>query len=118
MMRTTKATAILRNPCGPNFPPLVLNMPASFQLCVDAGAAAAMGFFDDADGCALHDHIAFSVRAFTDAVRALVAMFGQETAVSVQGCVDAFAAGYLGRIQQELHLFHRHSFGRKPEYER
>jgi hypothetical protein len=104
--------ALLANLGGMNLPPVALNVPAQYQFCVDAGASAAVGFFDDLAAVGLHDHIACSMHAFTSAVRAGMAVTGDYSPPTMQACTDAFAAGYLGRIQQELRLFHGESVGR------
>lgn len=92
---------------GPDLPPVVLNIPERFQFCVDAGAAAALGFFDELTVVGLHDHIALSMHMFMCAMRSTTDRVagGPMTPIAKQECTDAFAAGYLGRIQQELRLF-------------
>lgn len=79
--------------------------PTQYQFCIDAGVNAAEGFFDDLTAMGLHDHIAFSMHAFMGVAHAAAASCNMPPLTS-QGCTDAFAAGYLGRIQQELRLFH------------
>jgi hypothetical protein len=101
-----KHQAMLEHLGGPHLPPVALNISAQYQFCVDAGAAAAVCFFDDLTSVGLHDHIALSVHGFMVSVRAGMWATKGVPAVAMQGCTDAFAAGYLGRIQQELRLFH------------
>lgn len=98
--------ALLENLGGSHMPPVALSVTAQYQFCVDAGVAAAVGFFDDLTTIGLHDHIAISLHAFMRAARAGLVAPGDLSSFSAQGCTDAFAAGYLGRIQQELRLFH------------
>lgn len=106
MRNPYKQPALLGNLGGPGLPPVALNISAEHQFCVDAGASAAEGFFDDMAAVGLHDHIALSMQMFTRSVRAGMAAAGDLFPVTLPGCTDAFAAGYLGRIQQELRLFH------------
>ncbi|MDP3669573.1 MAG: hypothetical protein Q8R69_07785 [Telluria sp.] len=104
--------ALLANLGGPHLPPVALSVSAQYQFCVDAGAAAAEGFFDDLAIVGLHDHIAYSMQVFTSSVRVGMAAMHDDSPATMQVCIDAFAAGYLGRIQQELRLFHGESVGR------
>lgn len=105
MRNANKQPALLANLAGPGLPPLALNVAVKYQFCVDAGVASAEEFFDDMTAIGLHDHIALSMHAFMRAVRSHVAGAGEQLVVTDQGCTDAFAAGYLGRIQQELRHF-------------
>jgi hypothetical protein len=107
-----KQPALLANLAGPHLPPVALSVSSQYQCCVDAGAAAAVGFFDDLAAVGLHDHIACSMQVFTSSVRGGMAAVRDDSAATMQACIDAFAAGYLGRIQQELRLFHGESAGR------
>jgi hypothetical protein len=110
-----KHQALLMPLGGPHLPPLALNISAQYQPCVDAGAAAAACFFDDLTSVGLHDHIALSMHQFMVNVRAGVWATKTVPTVVMQGCTDAFAAGYLGRIQQELRLFHGDGLRRSRE---
>lgn len=99
--------ATLVNLGGQALPPVVLNISKRFQFCVDAGAAAAVGFFDAHTSVGLHDHIAMSMHLFMCSMRTTVDSMPIEpmTPDVAQDCTDAFAAGYLGRVHQELRLF-------------
>ncbi|MES2935295.1 MAG: hypothetical protein V4805_17610 [Pseudomonadota bacterium] len=112
MFKPSKQPALLVNLAGAHLPPVALSIPAQYQFCVDAGVSAAEGFFDDLTAIGLHDHIAFSMHVFTSSVRAGMVASGDYSPGTMQACVDAFAAGYLGRIQQELRHFHGESRGR------
>lgn len=112
MLNSAKQPALLANLAGPHLPPVALNISSQYQFCVDAGASAAMGFFDDLAAVGLHDHIACSMHVFTSSVGAGMAATGDYSPAKMQACTDAFAAGYLGRIQQELRLFHGEAVGR------
>ena len=101
-----KNPALLGHLSGASFPPIALNVGADYQFCVDAGAYAAEGFFDDLTALGLHDHIACSMHAFMQAARPAMTSTTGNLSITAQGCTDAFAAGYLGRVQQELRLFH------------
>lgn len=109
MRNQFKQPALLANLAGPHLPPVALSVSAQFQFCVDAGASAAVGFFDDLAAVGLHDHIACSMEVFMSSVRVGMAAMDDQSPAMMQACIDAFAAGYLGRIQQELQLFHRKS---------
>lgn len=109
-MRNACQSALLNNLACPHLPPVALNVSAEFQFCVDAGACAATCFFDDMTAVGLHDHIAISMRGFLQSLESAIvadkAASGQWLRERKQRCVDAFGAGYLGRIHQELRLFH------------
>lgn len=109
MLNSSKQPALLANIAGPHLPPVALNISSRYQFCVDAGASAAVGFFDDLTAFGLHDHIAYSMHVFSSSVRAGMAASGDYAPSKMQACTDAFAAGYLGRIQQELRMFHGES---------
>lgn len=107
-----KAPALLANLAGHHLPPVALSVSSQYQFCVDAGASAALGFFDDLAVVGLHDHIACSMHVFISSVRAGLAAIDDYPPATIQECTDAFAAGYLGRVQQELRLFQGESIGR------
>jgi hypothetical protein len=111
MRKGIERPATLVNLGGPALPPVVLNISQRFQFCVDAGAIAAVGFFDCLTVVGLHDHIALSMHLFMRSVRSTADNLGEmpPTPKAAQDCTDAFAAGYLGRIQQELRLIRRAS---------
>jgi hypothetical protein len=98
--------AQLTNLDGANLPPVMLSVSSRYQFCVDAGALAAIAFFHDENGAGMHDHIACSMEVFMSSLRSQLGTLAVQTTGSVQACVDAFAAGYLGRVQQELRLFY------------
>lgn len=104
MTNPTGKCAVLLTPGEQGLPVIALNVPIELQFCVDAGAAAAYRFFDDRTNVGLHDHIAVSMQAFMHSMRSNQEPCAQLAAEKVgwQGYTDAFAAGYLGRIQQEL----------------
>jgi len=106
-MNNSNQPALLVNLAGAHLPPVALSVPAQFQFCVDAGAVAAVGFFDDLTTLGLHDHVAAAMHVFFRSVRSVTVDEPDLVPAFVQSCTDAFAAGYLGRIQQELRLFHR-----------
>lgn len=102
--------ALLPNLRDSHLPPEALSVPGELQFCVDAGVSSAACFFDAITAVGLHDHIAVSMQAFLrslDCAIAHEAGSNQQWLVErKQRCVDAFGAGYLGRIHQELRLFH------------
>lgn len=89
---------------GAGFSVLPLEIPIEFQFCVDAGAAAALSFFDD-PAIGLHDHIALSMHWFMESSTKVQLDGLREPSDFARSCTDAFAAGYLGRIQQNLARF-------------
>ncbi len=99
-------SAVLPNITGDSLPPIDLGILSEFQFCVNAGASAAVAFFGNLSDFNLHDHIAFALRSFSTSIEAGLAATGAYDTEMMQECRDAFAAGYLGRIQQELRLFH------------
>lgn len=102
--------ALLPDLGGAHLPPLALSIPGELQFCVDAGAGAAACFFDDITAVGLHDHIAACMQAFLHSLDGAIAQDAaparQWLIERKQRCVDAFGAGYLGRVHQELRLFH------------
>ncbi len=91
-------------------PPLDLGIGFEFQFCVNAGVAAATDFFRNLSDFSLHNHIAVAAQSFSASVGAGLAAAGCYEPMVMQSSMDAFAAGYLGRIQQELRLFHGEDF--------
>jgi hypothetical protein len=91
---------------GKHLPPLELGIKMEYQFCVDAGVAAATDFFCSLSDFSLHNHIAVAAQSFCTSVGAGLAAAGCYEPATMQASMDAFAAGYLGRIQQELRLFH------------
>ena len=109
MNRFLMGGAVLTNLAGSHMPPVLLSVSAQYQQCVNAGASAARSFFDDMTTVGLHDHIACSMQLYFASLAASSANPTEQKSAQLQQCVDAFAAGYLGRIQQELRLFHGES---------
>lgn len=111
MCDSRSLNALLPNLDDSPLSPEALSVPRELQFCVDAGVSAAACFFDAMTAVGLHDHIAESMQAFTrsidDVIAHEAALAGHWLIRHKQRCVDAFGAGYLGRIQQELRLFHR-----------
>lgn len=117
MRKGIERPATLVNLGGPALPPVVLNISKRFQFCVDAGAAAAVGFFEAHTAVGLHDHIAMSMHLFMSSMQTTadrVASVPLSPGVT-QECTDAFAAGYLGRVHQELRLFHGERPGKSDQ---
>lgn len=84
---------------------VALPILAIYQRCLDAGARAALGFFDDLAGVGLHDHLASSVQSFSASVGPALLGAGEHRDASLERSIGLFAAGYLGRIRQELRIF-------------
>lgn len=96
--------ATLPSIVGRHFPPDVLTISADFQFCVDAGVRSAAYFFKEPNIRSLQDLMAASVRAFINKLKQLLAEQGDSRPFNQQYFIDAFVAGYLGRIQQELEI--------------
>ena len=109
MHKATFPRAVLPNLLGKGFPEHELNIAGQYQFCVDVGAMAASDFFGNMPDCALHDHIALAAHEFIR-MAAKASLTPQE----LQASRTAFIAGYLGRIQQELRLFHAET--ERPAY--
>ncbi|MCE3603008.1 hypothetical protein LXA47_05245 [Massilia sp. P8910] len=112
MLDSPHQSALLANLAGAHLPPVTLSVSSQYQFCVDAGVAAAVGFFQELACAGMHDHIACSMQVFMSSVRVGMAAMNVSSPGEVQACMDAFAAGYLGRVQQELRLFHGEHVGR------
>lgn len=109
--------ATLPNIAGTNLPPVVLTISADFQYCVDAGARSADYFFKKLTTCGLHEHMAASSRVFIRNIKGLLYIKGDSRPFNQQNFIDAFVAGYLGRIQQELRLFYgEKALRQSPQY--
>ena len=98
--------ATLDNLGGNHLPPVLLNVDRNLQGCVDAGVYYALHFFDDLTQCGLHDHIALCTHEFLGQINQTLAAQNHANPLNQQLCINAFVAGYMGRIQQELRLFH------------
>jgi hypothetical protein len=105
-------SALLVNLAGAHMPPVALSVSSKYQFCVDAGVLAATAFFDDLAAVGLHDHIACAMQVFASSPSMGWVATNARPPSQMQACIDAFAAGYLGRVQQELRLFHGERIGR------
>ena len=105
MHSTLYTPALLANLAGHHLPPAALSVSSQCQFCADAGASAAVGILDDLAVVGLPDHFACSVQVCISSARAGLAAVDDYPAEAMQACIDAFATGYLGRVQQELRLF-------------
>jgi len=114
MTNPTEKCAVLLTTGEQGLQLIALSVPVELQFCVDAGAAAAYKFFDDRTTVGLHDHIAVSMQAFMHSMQSTHEPCAHVApgAVEWHGYTDAFAAGYLGRIQQELRCIHARAHGR------
>ncbi len=96
---------MLPNIGGPHLAPLALSISSEYQSCVDAGAMSADVFFENIATVGLYDHIACSMQVFISSTKSSVVTAPICAPTMLKSCVDAFAAGYLGRVQQELQMF-------------
>nr|WP_315467282.1 hypothetical protein [uncultured Undibacterium sp.] len=81
-----------------------LTINARYQFAVTCGAQSASAFFEEDDAVSLHAHLPASLAFFTEQARLGAAALGLDYSDYIKPCTDAFVAGYLGRIQQELRL--------------
>jgi hypothetical protein len=104
-MRTQpNQTAYLPNPIGANLPPVSLPIEARFQLAVNCGAESATAFFNNHPEITLHTHLPVSLDYFLSQAKQGAAALGVDWQGVDKQVTDAFLAGYLGRIQQELRI--------------
>lgn len=94
--------ATLPHPSGAHLPHVTLSIDARYQFAVTCGAQAAMVFFEEDQAITLHAHLPASLAYFLTRSRLFAAALGADFSDSAKACADAFVAGYLGRIQQEL----------------
>ena len=91
-------------PCfsGERLPYISLTVAARYQYTVNCGAQAAMLFFSDHHDITLHVHLPASLAYFIERAQQEVKRLGLGESSRDAEVVNAFVAGYLGRIQQEL----------------
>lgn len=104
MHNTTSKTAVLPHLDGSHRPFVTINIDARFQFAVTCGAQSASAFFEEDDAISLHAHLPASLAFFTEQARLGAAALGLDYLDYIKPCTDAFVAGYLGRIQQELRI--------------
>jgi hypothetical protein len=94
--------AFIPHPNGAHFPETILTIEARYQFAVTCGAQSATAFLNEHPEITLHTHLPVSLDYFLNQARQGAMALG----VDLQGVdklvTDAFLAGYLGRIQQEL----------------
>ena len=99
--------ATLPDPAGAGLPAMTLPVDARYQQAVDCGVRAAQAFFCEDDAISLHAHLPACLHHYLQMVRQACALLASAETVwqqHEQASRDAFCAGYLGRIQQELRL--------------
>jgi hypothetical protein len=97
-------SAVLPHPSGAHLPHITLPIEARYQFAVDCGAYAAAVFFDEHPEITLHVHLPASLEYFVRQTRLRAAALGVEWSGRDSRVTDAYMAGYLGRIQQELRI--------------
>ncbi|MBI3283421.1 MAG: hypothetical protein HYZ65_01015 [Burkholderiales bacterium] len=105
MFNPSHQPAILPNISGAHLPPLALPVDACYQGAVDCGIRAAQAFFNEDEAVSLHAHLPACLHHYLQLVRQACAVLEFSETVwqqHEQASRDAFCAGYLGRIQQEL----------------
>lgn len=103
-MINSPAFAYLPHLAGGHLPPLELATSAHYQPYVTAGAAAACDFLANITCVRLQSHMAKAFLAVSALLENDVTSFGMMPGASSHHCADAYLAGYLGRLQQELTL--------------
>lgn len=96
--------ATLPHPSGAHLPHVTLAIDVRYQFAVTCGAQAAMVFFEEDQAITLHAHLPASLGYFLKQSRLGAAVLGVDFSESAKACTDAFVAGYLGRVQQELRI--------------
>jgi hypothetical protein len=93
-----------------------LTINARYQFAVTCGAQSATAFFEEDQAISLHAHLPASLSFFTEQARLGAVALGLQYSDYAKACTDAFVAGYLGRVQQELRIIrpsntpmHRHA---------
>lgn len=95
-------TAYLPNLNGSNLPQASLPIDVRFQFAVTCGAQSASVFLEEEDGISLHEHLPASLAYFTEQAKLGAAALGLQYNDHAKACTDAFVAGYMGFLQQEL----------------
>lgn len=83
---------------------IILPIDARFQFAVNCGAESATVFFYEHPEITLHAHLPVSLEYFLQQARRGAAALGVDWEGRDREITDAFLAGYLGRIQQELRI--------------
>jgi hypothetical protein len=96
--------ATLPNLSGANLPPVALSIDARYQFAVNCGAQSATVFFEEDQAITLHAHLPASLANYMLQSRLGAEALGIDFSETAKECSNAFVAGYLGRIQQELRL--------------
>lgn len=102
MPNSSQAHAVLPDVFGSKKPSVFVSIDARFQFAVTCGAKSASTFFEEDDAISLHAHLPASLAFFTEQARLGAAALGLQYGEYAKACTDAFVAGYLGCIQQEL----------------
>jgi hypothetical protein len=82
-----------------------LAIDAQYQSAVNCGILAAQAFFTEDDAICLHAHLPACLHHYLHVVRQSCALLELAECIwqqHEQASRDAFCAGYLGRVQQEL----------------
>jgi len=107
MLNPSFRSATLPALAGADAPVLDLPVDARYQQAVDCGVRAAQAFLSDDGAISLHAHLPACLHHYLQIVRQACALLVSAETVwqqHEQASRDAFCAGYLGRLQQELRL--------------
>lgn len=102
MHKTIHQHAFIPHPNGAHFPETILTIEARYQFAVTCGAESATAFFSEHSEITLHRHLPVSLDYFLSQARQGATALGVDWQGVDKLVTDAFLAGYLGRIQQEL----------------
>lgn len=102
MSKSSQSHAALPNAFGSKRPSVFVSIDARLQFAVTCGAQSACAFFEEDEAISLHAHLPASLAFFTEQARLGAAALGLSYSDYAKACTDAFVAGYLGYIQQEL----------------
>jgi hypothetical protein len=104
MHKSLSQHATLPNLTGAHLPPVELSIDARFQFAVNCGAQSAIVFFEEDQAISLHAHLPASLEYFMMQSRRGALALGVDFSETAKECQNAFVAGYLGRVQQELRI--------------
>lgn len=102
MSNPAQLHAVLPDMFGSKHVSVLVPVEARFQFAVTCGAQSACAFFAEDEAISLHAHLPASLAFFTEHARLGAAALGLPYSDYAKACTDAFVAGYLGYIQQEL----------------
>lgn len=104
MSKPMHTQAAIPHPSGKHSPDMPVPVDTRYQVAVTCGAHAASGFMAEDASVSLQAHLPASLAFFLRQSKQSADVLGVAFDDYRQALTDAFVAGYLGRIQQELRL--------------